>query len=84
MKHNPPHNCPDDALDAVFRSALRRELDVPAPFIPQPQRRTRRQFRDAPLHRLVGGGPGGTPCSGFYLIFYVMNSSRSAWGKIPG
>ena len=84
MKHNLKNDCSDDALDALFRSTFRRELAVPAPPVVQPQRRTRRYFGDAPLHRLVGGGPGGMPCSGFYLIFYVMNSSRSAWGTIPG
>jgi hypothetical protein len=73
----------DDDLDTLFRSTLKRELDVPAPAVAPIKRQTSYQPIDPPRRRLLGGGPGGVPYSGFYMVFYVMNSSRPAWGHIP-
>ena len=75
-------NISDDDLDMLFRSALKRELDVPAPA-GAPVNQKPYQPIDPPRRRLLGGGPGGVPYSGFYMVFYVMNSSRPAWGQIP-
>ncbi|MBA3470624.1 MAG: hypothetical protein H0T53_13380 [Herpetosiphonaceae bacterium] len=89
MKHvaNPPHSdtAEADELDALFRDGLRRELNVTAPQVALPQRQN--YVDDAAAHRWQirrGGGPGGGSYSGFYLLYYVMNTSRSAWGSIPG
>ena len=72
-----------DDLDGLFRDGLRRELNVVAPKVVLPQRQN--YVDDAAAHRwkIRGGGPGGVSYSGFYLLFYVMNTSRSAWGTIP-
>jgi len=88
MKHQA--NLPDsasneaDELDTLFRAALQRELNVSAPKVALPQRQS--TVDDAAAHRwrVRGGGPGGVSYSGFYLLYYVMNTSRSAWGFIPG
>lgn len=76
-------NHPDD-LDRLFRDGLRRELNVVAPKAALPQGQSYVEDAEALRWRLRGGGPGGVSYSGFYLLFYVMNTSRSAWGSIPG
>lgn len=82
-KHFSAISAHDDEIDALFRSALHKDLDVAAPKVTLP--RPKDVAYDHDEHRRVrGGGPGGMACSGFYLLYYVMNSSRPAWGTIPG
>ncbi|GAA5528340.1 hypothetical protein [Herpetosiphon gulosus] len=77
----PVHNdLEDTTVDMLFRDALKQELTHSAPKVSLPQR-----IKSAPSYepRLRGGGPGGQPCSSFYLLFYVMNSSRASWSIMP-
>ncbi|MBP8252904.1 MAG: hypothetical protein KAX40_11100 [Herpetosiphon sp.] len=74
-------DCDDVMLDRLFRDVLHDELDRAKP---NPQAIKGYRPIDVPERRIRGGGPGGTPCSGFYLLYYVLNSSRPAWSSIPG